>query len=362
MTRPLKLVVAAVLLASALLTGCGGSVSAPDVPTKVVTDITGRQVTIPAEPMRVACLYASTAHMMALVGVEDRIVGAPGGVKRDVLMLQKYPGIADIAIPYQEGTINIEELANIESDLALVRRSTADSPGEVEKLDKLGIPYVVVDYTSIEELRVAIRVVGDVFDRQVQTAEFLEFYDDTLDLVESRIADLPPSERPRVYHAVNEASRTDRAGDICAEITDLAGVSNVSVDSESSLVSEADKTYTTLEQIYRWDPDHIIANDVNSVSYMLSDSKWSGLRSVVAGRVHPLPVGVTRWVHPGSMEPHMGALFLARQFHPDRFTDIDMAEYTKDYYARFFDLDLTDTQIRDILLGQGMRFEKGSVQ
>lgn len=356
-------VVSIVLLLIAVMTlpGCTPAVPDVQVATKIVVDVDGRSVEIPADPRRVACLYASTAHMLAVVDAGDRIVGAPGGVKRDVLMRLKYPGIESISVPFQEGIINIEELVDIDADLALIRRTTATSPSEVEKLDNLGIPYLVVDYTDMKELKDAIRVVGEVFDEEQQAAAFNTFFDETVALVDERLADLPDSERPRVYHAVNEASRTDRTGDICDEITRRAGIDNVSVTSASNLISDAEKSYTTLEQIYEWNPDHIVANDVNSVAYMLKDSKWSGLSAVKTGRVHPLPVGVTRWVHPGSIEAHMGTLFLARQFHPERFEDIDMAAYTKDYYRRFFGLDLSDEQVRSMLVGEGMRLSKDAV-
>ena len=76
---------------------------------KTVTDCSGRKAEIPEDPQRVACLYATAAHMMAMLDEQDKIVGCPNGVKSDVLMQMKYPEITDTATPHQEGSINTEE-------------------------------------------------------------------------------------------------------------------------------------------------------------------------------------------------------------------------------------------------------------
>jgi len=346
-----------VLLIMTLGSGCQSQTIAFDVPTKTVVDCMDREVVIPADPQRVACLYASTAHIMAMLNQEDKIVGIPNGIKRDVLMAYKRPDIESISVPFQEGAINIEELLATNTDLVLIRKSTAQNKGEVEKLNKAGIPWVVVDYVSLEELEKAITVTGEVFNASERAEAYNSYVRDTLSLVSQRVADISDSSRIEVYHAVNEAARTDLKGDLCSQITDAAGVINVSTEG-GSLISDAEKTMTTLEQIYTWNPDAIIANDVNTTKYILSDSKWTGLDAVKNQRITTLPIGVTRWGHPGSIEPHMASLFIAKLFYPEAFTDIDMAQTTRDYYKNWFDLDLGDEAITNILAGEGMRLSK----
>jgi iron complex transport system substrate-binding protein len=340
-----------------LLPGCQAHNSTPSVPTKTVTDCLAREVVIPADPQRVACLYASTAHIMTMLGQEEKIVGIPNGVKRDVLMSYKRPDIASISVPFQDGAINIEELLKTNTDLVLIRQSTAVNEGEVEKLDKAGIPWVVVDYDSLEGLKKAITVTGNVFNQPERAAAYNTYAQNTLELVAQRVSEIPEASRLRVYHAVNEAARTDLKGDLSNQITDVAGIVNVSTQG-GSLITDAEKTVTTLEQIYAWNPDAIIANDINASNYMLTDPKWFGLRAVASQNVITLPVGVSRWGHPGSMEPHMAALFIAKHFYPAQFSDIDLNQTTKDYYKQWFNLDLTDADVSAILSGEGMRLAK----
>ncbi|MBC3888136.1 ABC transporter substrate-binding protein [Acetobacterium paludosum] len=339
------------------LSGCQAQAPISTVPTKTIVDCMDREVVIPEDPQRVACLYASTAHMVAMLGEADKIIGIPNGVKRDVLMSYKLPDIASLSVPFQDGTINIEELLTSKTDLVLIRQSTAENEGEIEKLDKAGIPWVVVDYSSLAGLKKAITVTGDIFDQKEKAAGYNAYVQEILDLVTERLSQIPETSRIRIYHAVNEAARTDLNGDLCTQITDVAGVINVSTQG-GSLITDAEKTMTTLEQIYAWNPDAIIANDINATKYMLSDSKWSGLGAVVNQRVTTLPVGVTRWCHPGSMEPQMAALFIAKLFYPEQFMDIDLVQTTKEYYKKWFDLDLSDEDVSAVLSGAGMRLSK----
>lgn len=340
-----------------IMNGCQNPNPTVAVPTKTIVDCTDQEVVIPADPQRVACLYASTAHIMAMLGQEDKIVGIPNGIKRDVLMSYKRPDIDSVSVPFNDGAINIEELLATKTDLVLLRQSTADNTGEIEKLDKAGIPWVVIDYASLDGLQKAITVTGQVFNQDERAAGYNASVDQTLELLSQRVSDLPDAARPRVYHAVNEAARTDLAGDLCSQITDAAGIINVSTQG-GSLITDAEKTMTTLEQIYRWNPDAIIANDINASKYMLTDPKWSGLKAVTEQQVTTLPVGVTRWGHPGSMEPHMAALFIAKTFYPDRFADVDLTQTVKDYYKQWFDLNLSDADTEAILSGAGMRLAK----
>ena len=162
-TRFIGVVLALMMILSIAGCGYGGSGSGQN---KTVTDCLGREVEIPEDPQNVACLYATAAHMMLLLDQEEKIVGCPNGVKSDVLMQMKYPEITETATPHQEGSINAEELLRTDTDLALISASLAASEGEMEKLDELGIAYVVIDYMNMEELKTAISVMGQVFDQE----------------------------------------------------------------------------------------------------------------------------------------------------------------------------------------------------
>lgn len=326
--------------------------------TRTIVDCDGRTVEIPTGDLKIACLYAYAGHGMTLLDTQDQIVALVEGLKRDQLMQMKRPDIGSLSVPSATGVINVEELIASGAELALIRHSIALSGAETEKLDKAGIPYVVIDYTNIEEQKRSIEVLGEVLNRQEAAKAYLDFYEETIGWAQSRISDIPSKERVRIYHAVNEATRTDAKGSIQAEVTTLAGLINVSAEAGAAMADE--KTFVTLEEIYSWAPEAIIVNEHLVTSYILTDAKWQGLGAVQSGQVSTLPVGISRWAHPGSIETPMAVLYLAQYFYPEKFEDLDMIQFTADYYKTFFGLDFSAEEVEEILSGVGMREAKTS--
>ncbi len=69
----------------------------------------------------------------------------------------------------------------------------------------------------------------------------------------------------------------------------------------------------------------------------------------------PIPVGISRWGHPGSLETPLAILWTAKTVYPDLFSDMDLELEIKRFYHRFFDLSLTDEMVQRVLNNQGMR-------
>ena len=224
----------------------------------------------------------------------------------------------------------------------------------MEKLDGLGIPYAVVEYETMEDQMESIAVMGEALGRQEQAEAYLQYYQDTMDMVRQRLEDLSDSERKTVYHSVNEVVRADIPGTLSYEVLEAAGCRNVVTDTEE-LQLDGDKGYVTVEQIYVWDPDIILANEPAAVEYFRTDDKFSGLRAVREGQVLQLPVGISRWAHPGSLESPLATLYIAATLYPDRFSDVDLRAEIQEFYETFFRISLSESDIDTILSGEGMR-------
>ena len=353
----------AILLACVLLfAGCEGTASgtkttAPVTADHTVIDCAGREVTVPEQVESIACLYAYTGHVCVMLDCEDKIDAVVNGLKRDNLMLRKIPDIMDMPCPYGGGSINIEELTAVSPDLVLLRVENLADSGEIQKLESVGIPYVVVDYVTMEDQLYSIEVMGKTLGREDRAQAYLEYYRSTLDMIAQRLEQVPAQQRKTVYHSVNEVVRTDIPDTLSYEILAAAGCINV-VSSKDELRLDGDKGMATVEQIYVWDPDVVLANEPDATEYFRTDEKFSGLRAVREGNVYQLPVGISRWGHPGSLETPLAALHIAKLLYPDIFQDIDMEEEVRSFYDQYFDINLTDEDIHLILGGEGMRVPK----
>lgn len=325
--------------------------------TITVVDTMGRTVEIPSKVQRVACLYAFSGHVTAMLGQGEKIVAVPDGLKRDVLLNQMVPSIAHAAVPAVQESINIEELLNTRPDVVFLQKNTAVNSQEVDKLNRFAIPYLVIDFGSIEEQQNAIRIIGKVLGVEARAEDYNSFYRNCVERVEKTSSHIPEEKRVRVYHSVNEATRTDIPGSLPADWLKRTGAINVALDKPLRLVEG--KYYASLEQIMLWDPDLILANEPGVAAYITGNSQWSSLKAVKNNQVYQMPIGISRWGHPGGLETPLAMLWTAKLLYPQYYSDLDMQKETHDFYKRFFNFDINESTVNQVLSGQGMRMQRG---
>ncbi len=321
-----------------------------------VTDYTGHSETLNSRPQRIACLYAFAGHIVTMLGRGEDIVAVVNGLKKDRLLHQVVPGIRDLPSPTNGGIINIEELLKTRPDIVFLKPETAKAEGETRKLEQFCLPYFVVGYDSMEEQMLMIEMTGKLIGRHEKALDYNLYYRSAIDRVRSRTRDIPKDKRVKIYHSINEPNRTDAPGTIEADWTNACGVINVSVGEE--LGEHDNKRFAGMEQILFWNPDVIIVNQEGVDQLILTDKKWATLKAVQEKKVFNIPVGISRWGHPGGLETPLAILWTAKTVYPDLFKDLYMKKEIKVFYQRFFNISLEDTMLDKILSGKGMRLEK----
>ena len=244
-------------------------------------------------------------------------------------------------MPYTAGSINIEELVKTDPDVVFVRENTYNTDGEMKKLEAFDLPVVVVDSNTIEEQRKAVEVVGEVCGgKAIEKAKAYDrFFQEAIDTAEQKAKQIKPEDAVSVYHSINEATRTDMENTLPAQWMDIVGVKNVSVGRKLSEIEG--KTYASLEQIYLWDPAIIICNEPGVPNYIMTDSKWAELTAVKNKTVYQMPIGISRWGHPGSAETPLAIYWLGKLVYPQLYSDISVEEKATEFYKTFFNYDLT---------------------
>lgn len=318
-----------------------------------VVDYLGRTVTITQPVERIACGYAYTGHVATLLGKGEDIVAVVDGLKRDKVLTEMHPHIKELPVPFGTGTINIEELLSCDPDVIFLKLDTATNKSVTEKLDKLHLPYIVIDYATLEEQLETFTIMGKVLREEEKAQEYINYYKKVINDTKKISDTIPEESKSRLYHSVNEAVRTDLNGSFTAQWIEITGAINVSVNDE--LKVSGDKSFATLEQIYLWDPDLIIANEAGVPEYILGNEQWASLRAVKSNHVYQIPNGISRWGHPGSLETPLAIMWTSKLLYPEYFEHINMEQETKKYYSDFFEIELSDEQVEKILSGHGMR-------
>lgn len=352
MKKSLSWILALLLLLS-LLGGCAKNQPAAQDGITVV-DCVGRTVTVPADPQSICDLCPFSGPMLVMFGCGERVTTSCNNAVRSRLLSEICPSMENAVVVKNSGAINAEEILAKNTDLILTNKGVYDAAAEREKLDAMGIPYVVIDFETIDEQFAAVRVLGETLQQSEKAEQYISWFRSVLDRADAAAAGAPAP--ARLYHSVNEAVRTDYKGSYCAEWIAHTGAVNVALES-GTLNMEGGKAYTTLEQIYAWDPEIIICNEAQVDDYILSDEKWVGLSAVQSGRVYQIPIGITRWGHPTSFETPLALLWLMRLLYPDTF-DVDLDAEIRAFYQTFFDYTLSDDWLAAIKDGSEMRTPK----
>jgi len=327
---------------------------APVSPSTVtVTDSLGRKTAVPVPVRRVACLYAFTGHVVAVLGKAETVVAVSNGLKRAVLLNAIFPAFGRARVPKAQGALNVEELLNTRPDLAFISGDIGEREGELKKLDQFHIPYLVIDFQTVARQQQAIAAIGRALGAERAAAEYNRYSTEVLDRLAARTADLGADARVRLYQATTDPTRTVGGASLSVQWMEHIGIKNVAAG-----LPPGRENHVGIEQLYLWNPDVIVTNEPGVAEAMRANPQWANLKALRQGRVFQMPIGLSRWGHPGSLETPLAALWLARTVYPERFAEVDIAKEMRAFYQRFFHYELSDELVSRILAGEGMRLTR----
>jgi iron complex transport system substrate-binding protein len=323
---------------------------------RTIIDCAGRRVEIPGKIERIACLYAFSGHAVTMLGRGDDIIAVSNGLKRDSLLHRICPSILNAFVPKAQGSINIEELLRARPDILFLPADVNQNKAETDKLEKFKIPYLVVDYKNIKEQQRAVTMIGEVLNENERAASYNRYYNESMKKVRAVTSMIPDDKKLRLFHSVNEANRTNINTNLSTDWLDVMGVINVSYSKEAN--TTGGRNFVSLEQIHIWNPDVILVNEPKVKIHMLSERQWATLKAIKEKKVVLMPIGISRWGHPGSIETPLAILWTAKTLYPDRFNEMDMTGETKAFYMDFFNHALPDQLVNQVLSGKLVRKPK----
>ncbi|BCG60780.1 hypothetical protein PUR_42050 [Paenibacillus sp. URB8-2] len=243
----------------------------------------------------------------------------------------------------------------LQPDLIFIKEAMYSTEGERAKLDKLGVPYLVVGYDSMEEQINALHMIGESIGSIAaeKAAAINQYYRKVIAQAKEIQKQISEKDRFRVYHAINEIVRTDGAKTLGNDW--ISSVGAIDISAGGQLKFYENDYFASMEQIYQWDPDIIICNEADTVVYLMEDSKWQGLRAVKEHRVYNIPVGATRWGQRGSLETFFAILWLGTTIYPEQYKDVDLKKEVLDFYNNILGLKIDDHTYELILSGNGIR-------
>ncbi|HWQ72303.1 MAG TPA: ABC transporter substrate-binding protein [Desulfitobacteriaceae bacterium] len=354
----------------AVITGCSGSQSAggsvesaekvkvdPNG-THSITDQAGNQVELPntIERVVITSLWPLPSVYVLFQGSAAKLVGihpASQSAAKYSLLPRVAPEIANVESGFMKGNeVNVEELLKLDPDVVFY---SASNTAEKEIYNKAGIPAVgfstsIKQFNTIETINSWVELLGEIFNDKDKASGITEYGRQVEAQIQERLKGIKEEDKPRVlilYKYSDTQFQTSGSNFFGQYWCDATGAVNVA----SGLKGMAD---INMEQVYAWNPDIIYIT--NFSSYMpedlynnraLAGHDWSGVKAVQEHKVYKYPLGMYRWYPPSSDSP-LSLWFQAQKNHPKLFGDIDLPQIVKDYYKKFYHVDLTDQEVEGI--------------
>ncbi|MCK9278767.1 MAG: ABC transporter substrate-binding protein [Methanoculleus sp.] len=322
--------VCAVLALAFILAAPGTAGGDPAATVRTITDMDNRTVTIPSEVRTVVITCCGgAAQELAALGVGDRVVAQPQQCTTERLYTV-VPGYRTTPDVGSFDNANVEEILKLNPDIVIGRYSSS------AHIEVTGIPVVGVltGTAETETLKQEFRMMGTVFGREERAERLIAYWDETLALIEAKLADLPEGERKRVYGG---------SGAWEEAMISAAGGINVAAD-----LAQQSGSKVSPEQLVQWNPEAIYYSPKSGDTFS-TNPQFATIQAVRDGAVYPCPAGTMfSWSRP-SPEAPLANLWLAQKLYPDRFADVDLADETKKFFHEFYDYDLTDQEVESIL-------------
>jgi len=265
-------------------------------------------------------------------------------------ILAKYaPDILNVSIDYYKGgELNMEELLKLKPDVVFY----AGGEEERQQFVNAGIPAVGFSTVTpngpntIETLNAWISLMEQVFEEGSKVTGITEYAKEAQDEINKRLADIPEDQRKKVL-MIGHYSDTNFT---------LGGFSNYWISVTGGInVGKGTQGNVNMEQVYSWAPDIMFISTLSDFfpedfynNTTVEGADWSGVPAVINKQVYKFPLGMHRWWPPSTDAP-LSLWWIAKTTYPEKFEDINMDEKIKEYYKKFYGMDLTDEDVNSIL-------------
>ena len=107
----------------------------------------------------------------------------------------------------------------------------------------------------------------------------------------------------------------------------------------------------TMEQIYEFDPDIIVANGIFDVEATYADPVWSVMRATQDKMLLSNPSALDFWSMPTTEAP-LQYIWALNKFYPEYAGELNPIDETIFFYKEFFDFEMTRKDAEAIIAGE----------
>lgn len=308
--------------------------------TRVIIDSYNREVQVPNNVERVVCQGSGALRYLTYLEGTDMVVGVESNEHRDDQMkkpyLQANPHLSNLpSIGEFRGNTDPERIMMVEPDIIFwVDPPSSSDANQLQS--RTGIPVVALEYgnfwTYRESLDNSLRLMGEVIGNQERPEEVISFFDNKIDDLNERTADISKSDKESVF--IGGVAHRGPHGFQSTQPEyppfEFLNANNVARDMGT------EQAHVSKEAIVDWDPEIIFVDasthetTPSAIHELESDPSYRSLSAVEEGEVYQvLPYN--------SYNTNFGTLlansyYIGTILYPDEFDDIDPDKKADEIY------------------------------
>jgi len=323
----------------------------PDVATRIITDVWGREVEIPVNVETIVTLGPGATRIATYLNVTNMIIGAETQTANFNVLMDFNPVVHEqfSTLPIVgrgggggENNAYVEELV-LASPNVVLAAFTAEAADELQA--QSNIPVVAVRYISTglanETFFAAMRVFGEVVGAEKRAEEVLSFIETLRADLHNRTVDVPDDDKLHVYSGAVTFAGQRGFGGTYSNFGPLAVINALNV---ADTALEEGFYEVDFEQILMWNPDVIFLDPGNmslvNAEYETNPVFFRSLYAVQQGRVYTLPA--FNFSATNVTYALMNAYFAGTILFPEQFADIDISEKSAEILTFFLGVDTRD--------------------
>lgn len=347
-TKKISALLLAMTFILALFAGCSSGKSTPsEAPSaspsaaateRTITDMLGREVTIPAE-IKTAAVAGSSARLLTYAGCADRLIGVTDmdksptpGMPYTIVNKDKFANLTSVGAGGAKDTQYDEALVTLNPDVIFANYLDKESADNLQT--KTNIPVIGLKYDGIfsESVYKALELAGEVMGTQDRCAEVAKAMKEWQEDLNNRTKDIADADKPTVY-----AGAVSFKGGHGIEGTYGKYPPFVAINAKN-VVDETGQDGAMLidkEKLVVWDPDIIFLTPANmnlvNEDYAKNKSYYDNLKAVKNGNVYSQ---VSYNYNGTNIEiAIVDAYYAGMVIYPDKFADVDFEKKADEIFT-----------------------------
>ncbi len=294
-----------------------------------ITDASGRQLEIAenADELTISSAYAVSVPFLLALDLTDRV----DGINLKSKLWTADPNL-DEADSVGRGVVDLEKLAELDSDTLIHRIGDSDT---IEAVENLGIEVLTIEAENYDQLITTIENMGAFYGADEKADEVIHMLNDKFDHIEDLVAQIPEEERVTAIVLGSEPGKAATADMMQTWMLDKAGA----ITAVDGLQGSEVWPNIGVETVLSLDPEVIFLTGSSAMEYsvddLLSDPAWQATKAVKSGRVYQMPAKIDGWDLPG-VNVAMGTYYMVYMLYPDLITTEEMQAEVDAYYTYIF--------------------------